>query len=184
MRFVALFAILVLIAPPAFAQKPPQQQAPQPPQLQPQAQEGIATPRGWRREASPNGTIYFHCAGANTCQEGDLVSYRIQGQGRAFTLDTFREQQERVNRVMRTERGFRNVAMAAPRDESRGDTIVFVADLDLTDSRGSNSAMISAYFARNQQNVTIISTAPTRAAARDNIAVFRAAVISWLANPR
>ena len=182
MRLVALLAALVLLVAPAFAQKP-QQQAPQPPELQrPQRagpQGGIATPRGWRRDAVASGTTYFRCAGASTCQDGDAVSYVVQPPGPIFTMDVFRDRQERVNQRLRSERGYRNIDMAV-RDESRGDTIVYVADLDLTDAAGTDSAWISVYIARNQRHVTLISTAPTLAAARANIAGFQTALIDWL----
>jgi hypothetical protein len=180
-RLAAVLAAALMAATPVLAQKdpvdPPQGQ-PQRPQARPQGGPTIA-PTGWRREVNQTGTVYFYCA-SNNCQQGDVVSYRVQQDGQRWSIDQFRTQQQRANESMLRDNTVRNVQMSGPRDESHEGTVVYVVEKDLVEGNGRATAMMSMYIAFDRQHLTLVSTAPSLSQAADNVRPFRSALIDWL----
>ncbi len=128
---------------------------------------------GWERQVASTGTVYYRCRAAS-CTVQSTVSYRTQPPGRMPSVAEFRQGQERVNqRMVESSNGrLSRVDMIEVAESERAGARVLTAVKLMVAASGPNQYLATALVMQGQKAFSIVSTAPTDAAARSNLATF------------
>lgn len=159
-----VLAVLSAVSPPVQAQdRPP----------------GIAASiDGWQRQVAETGTVYFHCRAA-TCPAGAAVSYRLQSDGPAPTLEAFRAHHEVLNRRMVEQSNGRlaRIELIEVAQGREAGAEVLTAVKALESATGSRQFMASSMVSDGPRRFTMVSTAGTEADARTGLRMFLPVVL-------
>lgn len=129
---------------------------------------------GWERSVATTGTTYYRCR-ASTCDATAAVSFRPQQLTQLGTLAALRAQHEDVNSRM-IQAGQGRVSRVTTTDVSEGENAgarvqTLVKSIDFSDGRREFMAVAMA-LDEGQRVYSIVSTAPSEAAARANLTTF------------
>jgi len=137
------------------------------------AQGAGVTVDGWERQVAATGTVFFRCRAAS-CMAQSTVSYRPQQAGRMPALAAFRQRQEETNRRMVEGSNGRltRVDILEVAESERAGAKVMTAVKLMVSASGPNQYLATSLVIQGQKAFSIVSTAPTDAAARANLATF------------
>lgn len=146
--------------------------------VQASAQGAEVSIDGWERQVAQTGTVFFRCRSAS-CTAQSTVSYRVQPAGRMPTVAAFRQRQEETNRRMVEGSNGRltRVDILDVAESERAGAKVITAVKLLVAASGPNQYLATSLVMQGQKAFSIVSTAPTDAAARANLATFIPAVL-------
>lgn len=137
------------------------------------AQGAAVSVDGWERQVAATGTVFFRCRSAS-CTAQSTVSYRPQQAGRMPALAAFRQRQEETNRRMVEGSNGRltRVDILEVAESERAGANVMTAVKLMVSASGPNQYLATSLVIQGQKAFSIVSTAPTDAAARANLATF------------
>ncbi|MDP3546499.1 MAG: hypothetical protein Q8S29_09995 [Phreatobacter sp.] len=137
------------------------------------AQGAAGSVAGWERQVAATGTVFFRCRAAS-CTAQSTVSYRPQQAGRMPSVAAFRQRQEETNRRMVEGSNGRltRVDILDVAESERAGAKVLTAVKLLVAASGPNQYLATSLVMQGQKAFSIVSTAPTDAAARANLATF------------
>ena len=137
------------------------------------AQGAAVTIEGWDRQVADTGTVYFRCRAA-TCAAQSTVSYRSQSVTRMPSVAEFRRRQEETNRRMvETSNGrLSRVEMIDVAEADQAGAKTLTAVKLLVASAGANQYLATSLVLQGGRAFSIVSTAPSEAAARANLTTF------------
>ena len=138
------------------------------------AQLGAAvTIDGWERSTASTGTTYYRCR-ASTCAPNSTVSYRAQEPGRLPPLATFRAQHEAQNqRLIAASNGrITRIEMIETSEGENAGARLQTAVKVIESSDGRREYLATSLVADDARRFSIVSTAPSEAAARTNLQTF------------
>jgi hypothetical protein len=138
------------------------------------AAQGVALDiSGWQRRTASTGTIYYQCT-ASTCAPNSTVSYRQQGPALLGPIAAFRSQHEALNRRMVEASNGRlvKVEMIEVSEDERDGAHVHTAVKVIESADGRREYLATSSISDGQRHFSIVSTAPTEAAARAHLKTF------------
>ncbi len=137
------------------------------------AQGAAVSVDGWERQVAATGTVFFRCRSAS-CTAQSTVSYRPQQAGRMPALAAFRQRQEETNRRMVEGSNGRltRIDILEVAESERAGAKVMTAVKLMVSASGPNQYLATSLVIQGQKAFSIVSTAPTDAAARANLATF------------
>jgi len=137
------------------------------------AQGAAVSVDGWERQVAQTGTVFFRCRAA-ACTAQSTVSYRAQQVTRMPPVPAFRQRQEETNRRMVESSNGRltRVDILDVAESERAGAKVMTAVKLLVSANGPNQYLATSLVIQGQKAFSIVSTAPTEAAARANLQTF------------
>lgn len=137
------------------------------------AQGATVSVDGWERQTAETGTVYFRCRAAS-CAAQSTISYRSQSVTRMPPVAEFRRRQEETNRRMVESSNGRltRVEMIDVAEADQAGAKTLTAVKLLVASSGTNEYLATSLVLQGTRAFSVVSTAPTEAAARANLRTF------------
>jgi hypothetical protein len=126
---------------------------------------------GWKWQNNEStGTLYFHCEDKSFCSKDATVSYKAVGGG-TMTLDQFRAYQDQNVKALIAQLPSSNPKLIEARPYKNDAVPAYIAVRSVVlDKKPVFS--VNAFFDGPQNNVSMISSAPTREEAERNFETF------------